>query len=146
MNQSGSSKKYIILAEDDEDDRLIFKEAVNELSSPFEIRIAEDGFELLNFLEKPNIELPHLVLLDLNMPLINGFECLETMKKDERLRHIPVIIYSTSGNTEDIEKAYSLGANYYLSKPESYAQLKEVIQKVLETNWTIAINQSNKPF
>jgi CheY-like chemotaxis protein len=143
MKSGGELKNYIILADDDEDDRIIFKETFKELSSSLQIRIAEDGFELLNYLEKPGIELPYLILLDLNMPLINGFECLEAIKKDERLRQIQVIIYSTSARQQDIDHAYALGAQYYISKPETHPQLKEIIKKIFETDWNLAQQKKN---
>ncbi|MEO5571148.1 MAG: response regulator [Bacteroidia bacterium] len=135
MVLSNKEKKYIILAEDDEDDRSFFKEAFSELKLAYDLRVAEDGFELMNFLEKPAIQLPQLILLDLNMPLINGFECMELIKKNERLKNIPVIIYSTSANLAEIEKSYSLGAHFYLHKPSNFPRLKEDIKKVLITDW-----------
>lgn len=135
MSLSHKEKKYIILAEDDEDDRSFFKEVFSELRLAYDLRVAEDGFELMNFLEKPAIELPQLILLDLNMPLINGFECMELIKKNERLKNIPVIIYSTSANPAVIEKSYSLGAHFYLHKPSNFPRLKEDIKKVLITDW-----------
>lgn len=129
------NREYILLAEDDEDDRNIFKDAFAELSTSYDLRVVEDGFELMNFLEKREIKLPSLLLLDLNMPLINGFECLEMMKKNEQLKHIPVIIFSTSANKEDIEKSYSLNAHFYVHKPNSFPKLKEIMEKVLSTDW-----------
>ena len=135
MLSNRKEKNYIILAEDDEDDRTFFKEAFNELNLPYELRIAEDGFELMNFLEKPAINLPYLILLDLNMPLINGFECLDMMKKNDQLKNIPVIIYSTSANPEDIKKSYALGARFYVHKPINHKQFKDEIKKVLLTDW-----------
>jgi CheY-like chemotaxis protein len=143
MSSDNGKKKYIILAEDDEDDRLFFKEAFHELKLSTELRIAEDGFELMNFLEKPEIDLPQLVLLDLNMPLINGFECLDMMKKNDQLKNIPVIIYSTSDNAEDIKKSYNLGAHYYIHKPINHQQFKIAIKKVLLTDWN-KLNASGK--
>jgi CheY-like chemotaxis protein len=136
MNRQG--KNYIILADDDEDDRFLFMEVVKELypaHPSIDVRIAEDGFELLNFLEKPGIALPELILLDLNMPLINGFECLEVLKKDLRLKDIPVIIYSTSSRDEDKRKAYELGASHYIEKPKSFTDLKDVLRPVLQSHW-----------
>lgn len=129
------NREYILLAEDDEEDRNIFKDAFSELSTFYDLRVVEDGFELMNFLEKPEIKLPSLLLLDLNMPLINGFECLEMMKKNEQLKHIPVIILSTSAHSADIEKSYSLHVHFYVHKPNSFPKLKEIIEKVLSTDW-----------
>lgn len=139
MFSDRKEKNYIILAEDDEDDRIFFKEAFHELNLSTELRVAEDGFELMNFLEKPDIDLPQLILLDLNMPLINGFECLEMMKKNSQLKNIPVIIYSTSANPEDIKKSYILGAHFYVHKPINHQQFKTAIKKVLLTDWEKAV-------
>jgi len=135
MLSNHKENNYIILADDDEDDRSFFKEAFHELNVPYELRIAEDGFELMNFLEKPAVNLPQLILLDLNMPLINGFECLDMMKKNDRLKNIPVIIYSTSANPDDVKKSYDLGARFYVHKPNNHNQIKEEIKKVLLTPW-----------
>jgi CheY-like chemotaxis protein len=135
MPNSEPLKNYILIAEDDEDDRATLQEIIDELPLSVKTRIVEDGFELLNFLETPGINLPNLILLDINMPLINGLECLETIKNNAHLKSIPVIMCSVADDQALIEKCYNLGAKYYVIKPNSFPELKQTMKKILETNW-----------
>src|SRR6185369_17886102 len=111
MISLGVEKNYIILAEDDEDDCYFFKKAFFELPFSLDLHIVPNGVKLIEYLNNQFIVLPQLILLDLNMPLMNGFECLTVMKQNDRLKPIPVIIYSTSGNKEDIDRSFNLGAH-----------------------------------
>lgn len=135
MPNSESFKNYILIAEDDEDDRTTLQEIISELPLTVKTRIVEDGFELLNYLETPGINLPNLILLDINMPLINGLECLETIKNNERLKSIPVIMCSVADDQAVIEKCYKMGARHYVIKPQSFPELKQTMKKILETTW-----------
>jgi CheY-like chemotaxis protein len=121
---------YILLAEDDSDDCMLFTDAFNEVSLNLQLAIVNDGVQLLDFLFEET-KLPQIIFLDLNMPLKNGFECLKELKENEKLKDIPVIIYSTSASPTDIEKSKQLKAHLYVTKPNSFIQLKKVIQRVL---------------
>jgi len=121
----------IFLAEDDEDDREFFKEALKNLPIQTELTILKDGEELMAALDTCIPPPPFVIFLDLNMPRKNGFECLTEMRQIAKLRKIPIIILSTSDNEDAINTTYSLGANFYIRKPRSFAQLKKVIELVL---------------
>ncbi|MEO5583400.1 MAG: response regulator [Saprospiraceae bacterium] len=121
----------ILLADDDEDDCMFFKEALDELSLPASLNTVNNGMELMNFLETHSTNLPHMLFLDLNMPRKTGFDCLSEIKRDERLKQLPVIIYSTSSNPEVMDWLYHGGAHHYIRKPADFASLKSVINKAI---------------
>ncbi len=123
-NTRGSNSFRIMIADDDSDDIQLTKDcfAENKLAANFEDVI--DGQYLIDNLKNKlasNIfaGLPHLILLDLNMPRKGGFEALIEIKADDKLNKIPVVIFSTSKSNKDIEKAYQLGANCFVSKPNT---------------------------
>jgi CheY-like chemotaxis protein len=105
-----------------------------------------DGTQLMNYLEQPGIHLPHLIFLDLNMPLKSGMDCLQEIRASERLKHLSVAIYSTSASDEHIEETFVRGANVYIRKPNDFATLKKVLNDVISVNWqyhTSALNKEN---
>ncbi len=129
----------ILIADDDPDDRLLIKEALEEtrLSNP--LHFVEDGVELLDYLKRQNnfqnlagTTLPGLILLDLNMPRKNGIEVLQEIKEDPMLRAIPVVAFTTSKAEEDIKKTYSLGVNSYITKPINFQNLLETVEILLK--------------
>jgi CheY-like chemotaxis protein len=123
--------RHILLADDDQDDCFLFEDVLKELSLPTQLTVANDGLQLMQILEKSYTTLPDLIMLDLNMPLKNGFECLKEIKQHQRLRHLPVYIFSTSAQRETVDVVYNDGANLYIRKPETFQKLKDVIQRVL---------------
>lgn len=125
----------IVLADDDEDDRDILKEAFEELNIHSEVHTVEDGVQLMNYLKAPETQLPEILFLDLNMPLKNGLECLEDIRNNPALKDIIVIIYSTSKSEEHVEETFEKGANAYLTKPNDFETLKKVLTKVLKIDW-----------
>jgi CheY-like chemotaxis protein len=123
----------ILMAEDDEDDRLLTKEALEENPLINDLRFVEDGEELLDYLnrrgtyaDRARSPRPGLILLDLNMPRKDGREALQEIKGDPRLREIPVVILTTSKADEDIHRSYALGANSYITKPVTFAGMVEM--------------------
>jgi len=125
------SNLKIILADDDRDDCFLFNEAIDELSLSVDLTIVHDGEQLMSRLKKTNMELPHALFLDLNMPRKNGFEVLKEIKSDENLDHFPVIIFSTSFDQQVANRLYKDGAHYYICKPSDFSTLKNVIQRAL---------------
>lgn len=121
----------ILLADDDADDRMFFQDILDELLINATLNVVCDGVELMKFLEKNIRQLPHVLFLDLNMPGKSGSECLAEIKTHEKLRHIPVIIYSTSANPDVMEMLYYMGAHYYIRKEGDFSSLKTVIGKAL---------------
>ena len=126
----------IILADDDNDDRDFFKDALESSLFKVSLEFAEDGRFLTEILHRMK-QLPDLIFLDLNMPHKSGGECLVEIRKTERLKNIPVIIYSTSSSLKDIDESYLNGANLYVKKPSTFNELKEIITHVLKLDWNI---------
>ena len=135
---------YIILADDDEDDRNFFKDAFSEIKLNTELKMFKDGFELMTYLNNPDIILPHILFLDLNMPRKNGIECLLEIKKLDYLKDMAVAIYSTSSSEIDIEETFVKGANIYIKKPNDFESLKKTLNVVTTLNWQYHTNSLNK--
>lgn len=125
--------KHLIIADDDEDDQMLLREAIQEFSDSILTTIISDGKQLMNFLNKGNI--PELLLLDLNMPYKSGTECLKEIRSNENLRKLPVVVLSTSRNARDIESSFNFGANLFFTKPCSFQSLKMLIRSILSINW-----------
>ena len=126
---------YILLADDDEDDRLFFKEALEEIKVKTNVSFVNDGIQLMNYLNRPGNRLPNVVFLDLNMPIKGGMDCLMEIRKNSRLKDLAIVIYSTSASDEDIEDAFVNGANIYLKKPNDFLLLKSCLSQVVNINW-----------
>lgn len=119
----------ILLADDDPDDRLLFEEAVNELPFDVALQMVKDGEELMQFLSS-TLLLPKILFLDLNMPIKNGFKCLEEIRADSQLREILVVVYSTTSNKLHVDETFEKGANLFIKKPNSFTELKTVLSKL----------------
>ncbi len=125
----------IVMADDDEDDRLLVRDALAQAPVPATLRFVEDGGELLEYLRRerryaPPAEAPapSLVLLDLNMPRMNGMEALREIRGDPALCRIPVVVMTTSSRREDVRRSYELGANSFITKPVTFSGLVEVMR------------------
>ncbi|MDK2773115.1 MAG: response regulator [Flavobacterium sp.] len=136
----------ITLADDDEDDRLLFTDAFDELKINTVVNTFNNGQLLMDHLNNPESVLPHIIFLDLNMPIKNGMECLAEIKQNDRFKDIAIAIYSTSSSDEDVENTFVLGANVYIKKPSDFNTLKEVLNDVVTVNWqyyTSGLNKDN---
>ena len=133
----GVNDLHILLADDDEDDRQFFMDAVRTIAPASKLTTVYDGEELISKLKKNKSELPDYIFLDLNMPYKNGLECLKEIKSMDFLRNIPVLIYSTSTSKEQIETTYMNGANLYIQKPASF----EGIVRVLKTIFSLGASK-----
>ena len=123
--------RQILLADDDKDDQLLFKEALEELPVTTHLATVENGEQLMQLLNDGKELLPDILFLDLNMPRKNGFTCLSEIKRTEKLTRLPVIIFTTSYEPEIVNLLYKKGAQYYIRKPNDFEQLKKVIYQVL---------------
>jgi CheY-like chemotaxis protein len=132
----------ILLADDDEDDRLLFQEALDEITLATQLTSVRDGEQLMDALSE--IDLPDMLFLDLNMPRKNGFQCLSEIRKNEKLKELPVIIFSTSLQPDAVDKLYEGGAHYYIRKPSNFDHFKKVIQQAI-TLVTMRDLQREKP-
>jgi CheY-like chemotaxis protein len=118
---------YILLADDDEADRLLFTDAFSEIESKTIVHTVNNGTELMELLSKPNVELPDLLFLDINMPRKGGLQCLKEIRSNEKLKEISIAIYSTSDNEKDMDETFLNGANVYITKPSNFNLLKETL-------------------
>lgn len=121
----------IYLADDDQADCLLFKEAVEELPVNVTLTIVHNGEQLLDLLSQEGNLLPDVLFLDLNMPRKNGFAALGQIKRNEKLLDLPVIVYSTANDPARIKMVFRDAAHYYIRKPAKFSELKEVIYKAL---------------
>lgn len=124
---------FILLADDDEADRLLFIEIFSELHIKAIVKTFNNGMELMQSLTEKDTLLPHLLFLDLNMPLKDGLQCLKEIRSNEKLKNISVAIYSTSSNIKDMEETFHNGANIYITKPSDFNILKKVLEKAVMT-------------
>ncbi|MGR8934595.1 MAG: response regulator [Gammaproteobacteria bacterium] len=131
------SCKAILLIEDDKVDAMTVQRALKELHVTNRLIHVENGEEALTFLHDPAQELPCIILLDLNMPIMNGIEFLQAAKADAELRRIPVIVFTTSDEQEDKGDSFNLGVAGYMRKPVDYRQFVETIRSI-NAYWTIS--------
>ena len=139
MQDDRSKNPYsILLVDDDPDEAKLTRKALMKNNTPVRIHDVPDGSAAMRYLrmegEYQEKSRPDLILLDLNMPRMDGWEVLAEIKKDELLRSIPVIVFTMSSRQEDIAQAYSLHANCYIVKPSGWKELKRVM-KCIEGFW-----------
>lgn len=123
----------ILLADDDMDDCMFFKHALEELSPSAQLTTVHDGEQLMNYMSDHSSRNsgPDVLFLDINMPRKNGLECLEEIKRDPKLKDIPVVMFSTSNSWDTINMLFKSGSHVYIHKPSDFAQLKQVVQHAL---------------
>jgi CheY-like chemotaxis protein len=131
----------LLLADDDPDDRLLVKDALVETRWTADLQTVEDGVELMDYLRRrgrfvdsSEAPLPSLILLDLKMPRKSGHQALKEIKEDPSLRWIPVVIWTTSRQQQEISLSYDLGVNSFITKPASFGTLVETM-RILERYW-----------
>lgn len=121
----------ILVVEDDEDDFLLLRDALKQYGGDVQVDWAENGEAALTRLSS-GAELPHLILLDLNMPRKDGREALREIRADEALRHLPIVVLTNSSMQEDVVATYRYGGNTFIRKPANYAELVSLVSKILE--------------
>lgn len=127
----------ILLAEDDKVDAMTVKRALKDLHVTNQLFVAENGEEALQFLKNAEMRRPGIILLDLNMPKMNGIELLEALKHDNELRRIPVVMLTTSKEEQDKLQSFNLGAAGYMVKPVDYKKFVEVV-RTIDLYWTLS--------
>jgi CheY-like chemotaxis protein len=130
-------RKPILIIDDDKVDVMTTERALKELNVTNPVYIAWNGEEALSILKDENLDLPGIILLDLNMPRMNGIDFLRIMKKDERIRRIPVVVLTTSREEEDKVESFNLGVAGYMVKPVDYIKFVDVI-KAINLYWTLS--------
>lgn len=121
-------KLHVFIADDDLDDIAFFKNALKEVTNEVKISVAKDGLELLEFL---SIVQPDIIFLDINMPCMNGIDCLSEIRKLDNFHSVPVIIYSTISSEHEIDLTYDLGASMYFEKPAGFESIKSRLKDIL---------------
>ena len=137
-------KLTILLADDDKDDCLFFEDAINELAQSTNFTAVHDGEQLMQLLSNETNKLPHVLFLDLNMPRKNGFECLEEIKHNRKLKALPVVVFSTSFEQEVVNRLYDNGAQYFIRKPSEFSLYKKIILHTLTLIMQKDISQMTK--
>lgn len=122
---------HILLADDDEGDRLLFTDAFAELEIETIVSTVNNGLQLMERLNMHHIPLPHFLFLDLNMPRKNGLDCLKEIRSNEKLNDMFIAIYSTSDSEKDMEETFRNGANMYITKPTDFNVLKQLLNKAV---------------
>lgn len=137
--------RNILLVDDDADDRKYFLEAVKEIDPTIEVSMSKDGEQAFAFLTRRTDHLPDYIFLDLRMPRVNGKQFLVRIKADERLKNIPVIIYTTSREVAESEALHQMGAVHFISKPNDPDEIYYVLSAVLDGKWDADTWQISKP-
>lgn len=122
----------IYLVDDDQEDRMLFRESLDEIEIPVQVHEFDNGVTLIDTLLNPNHALPDAIYLDMNMPLMNGEECIDDIRSENIFSQIPIIIYSTYVDEQMLNRLQKKGANWYLIKPDSFEKLKKLLLKSLE--------------
>lgn len=132
-----NSKKPILLVEDDKVDAMTVKRSLRDIHVTNRLLLAGNGEDALQYLREPNGDRPCIILLDLNMPKMNGLEFLQILKQDNMLKKIPVIVLTTSKNEQDKLESFRLGVAGYMIKPVDYQQFVEVV-RTINLYWTLS--------
>jgi len=146
MDSTENEAKCILQIEDDENDVFLLQHVFQEAEITNPVHVARDGQMAIDYLagvgefaDRQKHPMPCLVLLDLNMPKLNGLEVLAWIRQQPNLRHLVVVLFSASSMPKDVAKAYELGANSYIQKPSDFHQSKELAQ--LLKGWWLGFNQ-----
>jgi CheY-like chemotaxis protein len=133
----------ILLAEDDDDDAMFFESAVREVDPTSQVVRFVDGLDLINNIA--STKRPSILFLDINMPRMNGYECLRRLRNNSVYQELPIVIFSTAGPTDLIRKLYEAGANHFIVKPNEFNQWKSIIENALNSDWsTFSKNNMNR--
>ena len=125
----------VFLADDDANDRILFKDAIDQLGLKISLKMFNGGVNMLKHLQDKQNALPDFIFLDLYMPGKNGFECLDEMRADIRLKKLCVVIYSTSSKLEDINETLNKGANLYFAKSSTFQELVNRLGRIFAMDW-----------
>ncbi len=124
-----------MMIDDDADDRQLFCDALQEVAPGTDALVFESGVEAISKLQDKSVSIPDFIFLDINMPLMNGKECLSALKKIAHLKLTQIIMLSTSAMREDFNESMELGAQFFMTKPSSFTDLCESIRNVLENKF-----------
>lgn len=149
-NNYNESSASVLIVDNDKDDQLFIQMGFQDIKADVNLELFDNGRELMTYLNNYHREdfvFPKFILLDLNMPILDGKETLRLIKSNSQLQRIPVIILSTSSHPADIEKCYELGANSYICKPVKYTDYIDIANNLIKY-WidTVSVSESNTHF
>lgn len=124
------ANNIFLLVDDDGDDRHLFTEAAGLIQPQITCYVSENGKQAIELLSDLSKQLPHVIFLDVNMPVMNGWNCLKELKSNERLKDIPVIMYSTTSHQREVDIACEMGAHCFCVKPEKFTLLKQILEVI----------------
>ena len=136
---------HIFLADDDDDDTFLFREALDQIQIQVRLDVAENGMELMHSL-KSNMAIPDVIFLDMNMPVKNGLECLKEIRNSDHYKEVPVIILSTSIASHLLESAHRGGANLYIQKPTNFSDLVSILKNCLSKKEELELSPNLEQF
>src|SRR5438270_8870536 len=125
MNSSGNQTKHVVLADDDQDHGLLFGRILHQVDPSLRLTVATDGAALMDLL---SLQLPDLLFLDLDMPCKDGMECLSDIRRSDKTRQLPVVVYSSSSQLSDIRRSYACQADLYMVKPFHSLHLRHALE------------------
>src|SRR5690349_1637708 len=125
--------RSFLLVDDDIDDIIIFQETLRKVDDKVQLFYVHDGKDAIDFLDESKGHLPSLIFLDINMPRMDGKECLRNLKQNDRLKHIPVLMYTTSSQSTDIEETMMTGAMAFITKPWGVNELNTLLTAIART-------------
>ena len=131
MSEPQSNKRIILVADDDIDDQSMISGSFQDMDHNCLVEIVSDGMQAIKRLENTSLQQPCLVVLDLNMPVLNGMETLTRIRQQPSLQSIPIVVFTTSDSNESRKQSITLGAMDYLVKPNDYAGLMDVTAKMM---------------
>lgn len=134
MTEPQSERFKVVLVEDNEDDVFVILKAINQASVVVDTEVAEHGDALLRSLNEccdDGKRLPNIILLDINMPRLDGFEVIRAVKGDPRFSYLPVLFLTTTSRKEDVQRAFELGASSFFSKPADFDDLVRLMENIL---------------
>ena len=139
---NAKSIKIILMIDDDVDDCVLFSKALSEESADVKL-ITSDGCKPIHENTLPSLS-PDIILLDLNMPGLNGLECIDMIKASKKFSKIPIFIYSTSSDEAQIKKCYERGAMLYVQKPSSYNKIKDFVKKLISLDLSVELKNTTE--
>jgi PleD family two-component response regulator len=131
---------HILLADSDKHCQLLFAQALREISTKTVLHTVNDGFQLMEYLQKPETRLPNIIFLDFSLPLKNGIRCLNEIRRNRNLQHITTAIYYPSDSDAFLVEAFVNGANVYFKRPYDLGVLRTILDHVCNLNWQYAIS------
>ena len=123
--------KNIVLAEDDEDDSLMFRDVLADLKFSVDVKVFDNGHDLLHYLFEVCEECPDIIFLDLDLPRRNGIDCLVEIRRVSKYHDVPVIVLSTSSHAPTVQKSFESGANLFVQKPDTFHRMRSILHSIV---------------